>query len=156
MRIALDRRPAPDRRRYETDLRILDAWLLAAGNQWGGVPALLDPFRDAGHGPWISGRIPIRWLLACAAEQPGQTGSAVEAWKQVASSLRLHQDVATWRALAVPFAHQRLAMAYARAGQPDAARQEVAALETAWTTPDATAQRLLAAARAAAGNSPTP
>jgi hypothetical protein len=60
----------------------------------------------------------------------------------------------TWRPLALPFAHQRLAVLYAQMGRGADAHRHLDALEACWKNPDAVATRLLAAARAGVAAGP--
>ena len=154
-------RPAPERRRFAVDGTLLEAAIAAipaggtgAGSDAATVTGLLEPLVNSGRGPWICGRIPLRWLLAATLEQSGRLDDAARAYESVLSPERLHQDVWTWRAAAVPFAHAQLVTVYAQLGRPDDARRHLDALQARWTRPDPVATRILDGARATAGGLP--
>ena len=111
---AVRRKPAAERRRFETDTKLLEGWMEAGAGHWDEVVSLLDSPMTAGQGPWFTGRLPIRWLVAQAQEKSGNLEQAAQAYELVLSPERLHHDAWTWRAALQPFAHQRLAILYMR------------------------------------------
>ena len=142
-------KPEPERRRYDVDGRVLQGWVDTAAGRWEAVVQGLEPAMTGGPGPWITGRLPVRWLVANAYERAGRLEDAARAYDLVLSSQRLHHDVWTWRALAGPFALQRLAVIDAKLGRKPDAQEHAQALREAWTQPDAALQPLLEAVRAA-------
>jgi len=142
-------RGGSERRRYEVDLRLLEAW--AATNR-AGVPAQLEPMLGiaagaAGPGPWFMGRAPLRWLTAVALGEAGNTDGAIRAFEAVLSSQRLHHDAWVWWPMMLPFAHLRLADLYATAGQREPATAHARAVLDGFDRADADGERLVIEAR---------
>jgi tetratricopeptide (TPR) repeat protein len=152
-------RGGAEKRKYEVDLRLLDAWLATNGED---QVRVLDPILGAaggpaGPGPWFSGRMPLRWLMAAARERLGQTDAAITAYETVLSSQRLHHDAWVWWPLAQPFARVRLAALLASAGRRDEAASHARAVIEGLDEPDAQGTRMVAEARSIlAGVSPPP
>ena len=149
---AVRRKPSAERRRFETDAKLLEGWMEADAGRWDEVVSLLDSPMTAGQGPWFTGRLPIRWLVAQAQEKSGQLEQAAQAYELVLSPERLHHDVWTWRAEALPFAHQRLALLYGRLGKKAEAEKHAKALREAWARPDPALRPLLEEVRTALGD----
>jgi tRNA A-37 threonylcarbamoyl transferase component Bud32/tetratricopeptide (TPR) repeat protein len=148
-----------EKRRYEVDLRLLDAWL-ASGSE---DPApLLEPMMGvgsgpAGPGPWFSGRTPLRWLVATAHERAGRTDAAIHAYEAVLSSQRLHHDAWVWWPSVLPFAHTRLAVLLAAAGRREEAATHARAVVEDLDQADTQGARLVVEARSVlAGVAPPP
>ncbi len=148
--------PGSEQRRHAGDATVLDGWIAAATNRPQEIVRLLDGARTSGRGPWVTGRVPSRWLVAQAFDHGGRLPEAVAAWDSVCSPRRLHLDVWTWFAFVEPFARREMARVEARSGHADAARAHLAALTALWPSPDATGAALLADTRRAVGASASP
>ena len=152
-------RGGPEKRRYEVDLKLLDAWRASSGED---VVQLLEPTMGAGPapagpGPWFTGRTPIRWLVAGAHERAGRTDAAIRAYEVVLSSQRLHHDAWVWWPAVLPFAHARLAVLLAATGRREEAATHARAVIEGLDRADAQGARLVDEARSVlAGVSPPP
>jgi tetratricopeptide (TPR) repeat protein len=146
---AARRKPSAERRRFETDIKLLEGWTEAMAGRWDEVVSLLDSPMTAGQGPWFTGRLPIRWLVATAQEKRGLLEQAAQAYELVLSPERLHHDVWTWRAALLPFAHQRLAILYMKLGKAPEAEKHAKALREVWADPDPALRPLLDEVRSA-------
>jgi len=146
-RKAVDAKRLGERRRYAVDTSLLEGWIAFAEKRWDDVVVDLGTETTEGPGPWFVGRPAIRWLVAQAHERAGRTEDATRAYELVLDPRRQHHDVWTWRPLLGPFAHQRLAVLYAKSGHVDDAKRHLEALEKAWEAPDPSLKPLLDAAR---------
>jgi len=156
---SVQERGGAEKRKYEVDIRLLDAWLATSGED---KVRVLDPTLGAAGGParpgpWFSGRMPLRWLMATAREHLGQTDAAIAAYEAVLSSQRLHHDAWVWLPSAQPFARVRLAALLAAAGRREEATAHARAVIDGLDEADALGARLVAEARSIlAGVSPPP
>ncbi len=147
-------RGGPEKRRYEADLQVMDAWGAAsAGNLETELPGL-EPAMRSGTGPWFCGRVPLRWLIATAHDRAGRTDAAIRGYELVLSSERLHQDAWMWWPLTQPFAHLRLAALLAKAGRRADAESHARAVLESLTEPDSQGARLVAEAQAVLAGAP--
>ncbi len=156
---SVQRRGEAEKRRYEVDLLLLNAWLATSSED---VIRLLDTKLGAaggpaGAGPWFTGRTPLRWLVATARERLGQTDAAIGAYEAVLSSQRVHHDAWVWWPMAQPFARLRLAALLAAAGRRDEAATHARGVIEGLDLADARGASLIAEARSIlAGISPPP
>ena len=75
-----------EKRRYEGDLQIMDAYGAASSGNLDAELPQLEPAMTKGMGPWFCGRMPLRWLIATADDHAGRTDAAIQAYESVLSS----------------------------------------------------------------------
>jgi tetratricopeptide (TPR) repeat protein len=146
-------RPTPDGRHYAVEIRLLEGWIAAIDGDWDRVIRLLEPSITQGQTPLLTGRFPVRWLVAEAEERLGRLEAAAATYDQVLSPLRsnvrwIGQEECA-RAIYWPFAHQRLVIIYAKLGKAEEARQHWSILERTFTQPDSELVPLVEQARKA-------
>ena len=87
----------------------------------------------------LTGRLPIRWLVAEAHERLGHVEETVEAYKLVLSPVGLSEissELEARFAIFHPFAHHRLVLLYSKMGRVEDARRHWEIFEKTFTNPD--------------------
>ena len=130
------RRPAPDQRQYDASRRLLEARIAAHSGRWQDVVVLLEPLASVGPLPNVTGRRPLRWLLAEASERLDDTTGAARHYEsllvQTGSDIDLYNSGITYA-----FARARLVILYANMGRIEQAQVHWKILNETCTSPDA-------------------
>ena len=104
---------------------------------------------EIGRVPYAAGMTAIRWFLADAFEKLGQPDSAAVYLERVTSDPAPAFQETHLRGIALPFAHRRLVLLYARMGRIEDARRHWQIFTATVRTPDPEIVSLIAEARAA-------
>ncbi len=91
----------------------------------------------------------VRWFLADAFEQLGQPDSAAVYLERIVSDPAPTDQESHLRGIAVPFAHRRLVLLYARMGRIEDAKRHWQIFTETCRTPDREIEPLIAEAHAA-------
>ncbi len=150
---AVRMKPASERRYYAVEISLLEAWIEAIEGHWETVIRNLEPLTTHGQQPTLTGRLPIRWLVAKAYEQLGRMDAAAAAYEVVLLptrfSVRWTGPEFCRRGIFYPFAQQRLVVIYSRLGRIEDARRHWKLLQQAFSHPDPGLRPLLDEARSA-------
>jgi len=128
---------------------VLEARIEALAGRWDEAARILRPVASqrvelGTRIPGAAGMSTIRWFLADVFERLGHPDSAAVVLERVVS------DPAPWEfGTAVPFAHRRLVLLYARMGRLEDAKRHWQIFSEAVRTPDPEIQPLIAEARGA-------
>ena len=146
-------KPCDNGRPYAVEVDLLRAWIAAGPTQWGEVIRLVGSATTTGPQPSLTGRLPIRWLVAEAHEHLGHVEETVAAFELVLSPTRF---ATRWggqeecvRAIYYPFAHHRLVLLYSKMGRVEDARRHWEIFEKTFTNPDPELVPMLEEARRA-------
>jgi tetratricopeptide (TPR) repeat protein len=136
---------APERRRFATDMKFLEACIASRTGDWMQVIGLLETATRSGQIPDSVGRLPIRWLVAEAFANLGNHEKAVEYFELVLA------PTSFWilRGIYSSFAHHRLILLYSRMGRVEDARRHWEAFVKTFTHPDVELVPMLEEARQA-------
>jgi len=136
-RAAIQTRPGRDVRMYAADIAHLDAWLAAGAGRWEEAVNLLAKVTAQGPMPRLSGRAPIRWLVAESYEHLNDDPEAARYFELTLSPTDLGWEEELFRrGLHCSFAHQRLVLLYSKMGRVEDARRHWEIFEKTFTRPD--------------------
>jgi len=132
--------------------QLLAARIAALTGRWDEAARLLRPVTsqpvEIGMTIYPAGMTMVRWSLADAYEKLGHPDSAAICLERVVSDPAPPREDNV-HGVALPFAHLRLVLLYARLGRVADAERHLAVVEKWFTTPDPEARRLLDEARSA-------
>jgi hypothetical protein len=127
--------------------RLVQAWIAARGGRWGEVTAVLARRAQLGEhdgsSPDQVASIATRWLVAEAYQRGGKPDSAAAYLELAIAPTRVPFSHLALRGLAYPFAQRRLAILYAKIGQPRLSQEHWNAFARDFTRPDPDMKALL-------------
>jgi tetratricopeptide (TPR) repeat protein len=146
---AIRQKPDHQQRKYKSDIVVVEASLAAANGEWDKVIRVLGPLTMSGQRPFVTRRLPIRWMVAEAYEKQGLLERAAESYEMVISPVRTHTWDLCVRASYKSLAHYRLALVYSQLDRNEEAKRSWEAFRSMFTEPDPELAPMLEDVRAA-------
>jgi tetratricopeptide (TPR) repeat protein len=131
-------KPLDRRRRYQSQMALLLAWVAAASERWEQAISNLEQPTSSGEVPVTWGGLWMycaRWLVADCEERLGHLENAARGFQRVLSPQAAYEGL-YHRGIFYPFAHHRLVLLYSKMGRVEDARRHWEIFERTFTNPD--------------------
>jgi tetratricopeptide (TPR) repeat protein len=147
---SMQQRDAIARKKWNSSIRLLEAYLFARDEDWRSAIVSLEPLLESSADAFERNRIPMRWLLASAYMETGDLALAAGHFERIIEPREFFLRHDLWMLpLHHAFARQKLVILYAKLGRIEEARRHWEHFQEVFTNPDPELLPLVDEARSA-------